>query len=471
MSDRESQFENITPGILISNISKANGFYKLLSENRSECRNTESVLDFRDDIVCSCRFASWINEVTSTLGLIEIGNTPIDTDQPRFDFNVFKSKRERPWLVTNSSVFFHFCQSSGLCFYDILLVVNRHDFYIFMKQGRSISISTGTFIKAAAIGLSVWFLWYVREIVAIFLVALMLASLIDPFADWFSKKNVPRGLAVLIVYTILLAITTIIIIMIMPILVDQSIQLLSNLSVFSSDVSATVSKFQSFSAQHGLEQNVTASLQSLQSGISESFISFFTTVKGFFGSIAALFIILVLTFYMVIEEGKMQKYFKSLVPVEYRPYFTDILLKMQKKIGEWLRGQIILGFFVGVAVYIGLKIIGVDYALLLAIIAGLFEIIPYVGPIVSLVPAAIIGFAQSPVIGIAVVILFLIIQQIENNLLVPKVMEKVTGLNPIISIAAILVGVKVGGIVGAIFAIPIATMAAVILEDVFKEYS
>lgn len=340
-----------------------------------------------------------------------------------------------------------------------------------MKQRTSISVSTGTFIKAAAIALGVWFLWYVREIVAIFIVALMLASLIDPFADWFSKKNVPRGLAVLIVYTILLAIITIVIVLIMPILVEQSVQLLSNLTVFSSDVSETFSKFQSFSAQHGLEQNVTASLESLQTGITESFDSFFTTVKGFFGSIAALFIILVLTFYMVVEEGKMQKYFRGLVPVEYRPYFTDMLSKMQTKIGEWLRGQIILGFFVGVGVYIGLKIIGVNYALLLAIIAGLFEIIPYVGPVVSLVPAAIIAFAQSPLIGFAVVILFLIVQQVENNLLVPKVMEKVTGLNPIVSIAAILVGVKVGGVVGAIFAIPLATMAAVIIEDVFKEFS
>jgi len=99
----------------------------------------------------------------------------------------------------------------------------------------------------------------------------------------------------------------------------------------------------------------------------------------------------------------------------------------------------------------------------------LFEIIPYVGPIVSLVPAVIVGFAQSPVIGIVVLVLYLVIQQLENNILVPKIMQKVTGLNPLVSIAALLIGLKVGGLVGAILAIPVATLTVVVLEDLFNE--
>ena len=102
-------------------------------------------------------------------------------------------------------------------------------------------------------------------------------------------------------------------------------------------------------------------------------------------------------------------------------------------------------------------------------IAAIFEIIPYVGPVFSLIPAVIIGFAQSPMTGVGVIGLYLIIQQIENNLLVPKIMQKVTGLNPVVSIAALLVGIKVGGVVGAILAIPLATMIVVAIEDVFKE--
>jgi predicted PurR-regulated permease PerM len=142
---------------------------------------------------------------------------------------------------------------------------------------------------------------------------------------------------------------------------------------------------------------------------------------------------------------------------------------MQNKMGQWLRAQLILGLVVGIAVYIGLKILGVEYALLLALIAGVLEIVPYLGPILAVVPALMIGLAQSPIIGLSVLGLYLLIQQVENNILVPKIMQTVTGLNPVISILALLVGLKAGGIAGAILAIPLAMMAVVILEDLFRD--
>ncbi len=335
-----------------------------------------------------------------------------------------------------------------------------------MRTDQTISISTGTFFKAVLIFLGLWFLWYIREIVAMFVVAIMLASVIDPFADWFAQKRIPRGLAVLIVYTVLLALASLIVIVLVPIVVEQSGQLLQNISTSSRDL---IDSFVQFQQRHQVLDSLTSGLQSFQQSITASAGSVFTTVKGFFGGIAALIIVLVLAFYMVVEEDSMRKYFRTLAPAEYQPYLNQTLKKMQMKIGAWLRGQIILGFFIGLAVYIGLKLLGVPYALLLALIAGLFEIVPYVGPIISLIPAAIIGFAQSPVLGVAVVILYLILQQVENNVLVPKIMQKVTGLSPILSIAALLVGVQIGGVVGAILAIPLATMIAVVVEDIFKE--
>jgi predicted PurR-regulated permease PerM len=338
-----------------------------------------------------------------------------------------------------------------------------------MKPEQNINISTRTFFKAVLFILGLWFLWYVRDIVAMLVAAVMLASLIDPFADWFAKRRIPRGLAVLIVYTVLVAITSIIVILLIPVVIEQSAQLLSNLSISYLDLTESFGQFRAFSESHGLGENLQSTLASFQNGINTSIRSVFSTVKGFFGSITSLLIVLVLAFYMVSEENSLRKYFKSFAPIEYQPYIAQLLTKMQKKIGAWLRGQIILGFIVGIAVYIGLKLLGVEYALLLALIAGIFEIVPYVGPILALIPAAIIGFADSVFIGIAIVILYLVIQQIENNLLVPKVMQKVTGLNPIISIIALLVGIKVAGLIGAILAIPLATMIGVATEDFFKE--
>lgn len=337
-----------------------------------------------------------------------------------------------------------------------------------MSTSHTISISTGTFFKAVLIIVGIWFLWFIRDIVAMFVVAIMLSSIIDPFADWFERKRIPRALAVLIVYTFLLALISLILTVMIPIVAQQSGQLIQNLSTTSTQL---VDSFVQFQQRHQFLESLTSGLQSFQENINTSFNSIFTTVKGFFGWLAALIIVLVLTFYMVVEEDSMRRYFKTVAPSEYQPYLAQTFKKMQMKIGAWLRGQIILGFIVGVAVYIGLKLIGVPYALLLALLAGLFEIVPYVGPILSLIPAAIIGFAQAPIYGLAVLVLYLLIQQVENHVLVPKIMQKVTGLSPILSIAALLVGVKVGGLVGAILAIPLATMLSVVVEDLLKDHS
>lgn len=338
-----------------------------------------------------------------------------------------------------------------------------------MQPPQSVSISTSTFIKAVLIVLGLWFLWFIRDIVAIFVASILLAALIEPFASWFASRRIPRGLAVLIVYTCLLSLSAIFVLLFVPIVSEQGSQLVANFSNSYSQAMESLGQVRQFSADYGFADNLASSFTALQTGITDSVGSFFSTVWGVVGGVAATFIVLVLSFYMVVEEERMRKYFRSLAPIEYQPYVAHLMKKMSRKMGEWLRGQIILGLIVGVAVYIGLTILGVKYALVLALIAGIFEVIPYVGPIISLVPAVIVGFAESSIIGLAVIVLYLVIQQLENNVLVPKVMQKVTGLNPIISILALLVGLKAGGLTGAILSIPLAMMSVVILEDLFRD--
>lgn len=338
-----------------------------------------------------------------------------------------------------------------------------------MHPPQSVSISTATFIKAVLIVLGLWFLWFIRDIVAIFVASILLAALIEPFASWFAARRIPRGLAVIIVYICLLSLTAIFVAAFVPIVSEQGGQLIANFSSSYASTMESLGQVRQFSADYGFADNLSSSLTAIQQGVADSFGSIFSTVWGVVGGVAATFIVLVLSFYMVVEEERMRKYFRSLAPIEYQPYVAHLMKKMSRKMGEWLRGQIILGVIVGLAVYIGLSFLGVKYALVLALIAGILEVVPYVGPIISLVPALIVGFAQSPLIGLAVIILYLIIQQFENHVLVPKVMQKVTGLNPIISILALLVGFKAGGLTGAVLSIPLAMMCVVILEDLFRD--
>ncbi len=329
-----------------------------------------------------------------------------------------------------------------------------------IPQDHTINVSTLTFVKVVLIGISAWFLWFIRDIVAMLFVALLLAALIDPLADWFARNKVPRAVAVVIVYLALGLVASIVTVLIVPVIIDQVTQL------FGSGPFATV-------LQEGVLKvrtlfDVQNFLASLLSGQSTSVTSVFSQVAGFLSGFVALFVVLVLAFYMIVEEDAARKLFRSFAPVEYQPFIAQMIAKMQTKIGAWLRGQLLLGLIVGVCLFVGLVILNVKYALLLAVLAGLFEIIPYVGPTLSLIPAVIIGFVQSPVKGLAVLILYLVVQQLENHILVPKIMQKVTGLNPIVSIVALMVGVKLAGLVGAILSIPVATMVAVVLEDLFR---
>ena len=311
-------------------------------------------------------------------------------------------------------------------------------------------------------------LWMLRDVVAMLFVALLLSALIDPFATWFAKHRIPRALAVIIVYFCLLATGTLIVILLVPPIMSQVQQFVSNFPQIFDGLTNTFSRFQDLTVQYGFGANFQSGFQAIQDGFSESFSGIFSTVTGFFGSLAAFVIVLVLTFYMVVEEDAAKRFVKSFAPAEYQPFLASLFNKMQKRIGSWLRGQLILGVIIGLAVYLGLTILGVPYALLLGLVAGLLEIIPYAGPMLAAVPTLIIAFSISPLKGILVLILFVAIQEIENNILVPKIMQKVTGLNPVISILAMLVGIKFGGLAGALLAIPAATMISVAVEELFS---
>ena len=164
----------------------------------------------------------------------------------------------------------------------------------------------------------------------------------------------------------------------------------------------------------------------------------------------------------------MKKVVWSIAPPKYQMYIMGLINRMQQKIGLWLRGQLILSLIIFFLTFIGLSILGVKYALVLALIAGMTEFVPYLGPIFASIPAIFLAFTQSPMLGLFVAILYYIIQLTENNIIVPKLMQKVVGLNPIVSIAVLLIGFEVAGIAGAVLSIPVATAVNVFLTDILE---
>ncbi|PIZ95626.1 MAG: hypothetical protein COX81_00425 [Candidatus Magasanikbacteria bacterium CG_4_10_14_0_2_um_filter_37_12] len=344
-------------------------------------------------------------------------------------------------------------------------------------QDVKIHISTWSILKVIAIGVLFYIVILVWKILLLLFIALILAALIDPFAEWLGKRKIPRSIAVLLIYIVLGGIVIFSVTILTPVIASDAPQLLENMGKF----------WTSFQENH-VVQEILGGLKSIseiipssvsvdsgasvlqQSAVGPTISSIFSTVTGFFGGVFSLVLVLVMTFYMVAQDDPIKKILRSLAPDEYVPYLSQLFKKMRDKLGTWMRGQLILSLIIGAMVTVGLFLLGVKYAAVLGLLAGLFEFIPYLGPILAAIPALFFAFSQGGAIKfVFVLVMYIIIQQIENHLLVPKVMQRVVGLNPIVSIVAVLIGAKLAGVAGALLAIPVATALSVFAKDVLEK--
>lgn len=332
-----------------------------------------------------------------------------------------------------------------------------------MKEEKHLILPYSSIIRVVIILLALFFIYLIREIVALLFVSIVLSSAFDPWVDWLQKHKIPRAVSVLMIYVILISILSLIIVMIVPPIAEQIGQLAKNLPLYYERLALGVSEI----TDSGKQPSLPETLRTLSVSLGETTKSVFSTITDVFGGLISFIAVLVIVFYMIVEEASLKKFVQFLTPVKHQGYVADLINRMQKKMGLWMRGQLTLCLIIGIMTYIGLTILGVKYALLLALIAGILEIIPFVGPIVSAVPAIFIGFSDSLVKVLLIIALYFVIQQFENQIIVPKVMQKAVGLNPIIIIVAILIGAKLGGIVGALLAVPVAAAMGVILSDIF----
>jgi len=337
-----------------------------------------------------------------------------------------------------------------------------------MNGKQEISINTATFLRALVILIFVGLVFLIWDILLLFFVAMLLSALIIPFADWGLKRKIPRGLSVLFIYIIALGIVFGLAALLVPPIISQSFQIINNFGAYQDKIISSFSAFKDLGIQYGIWDNLVKILPSALGGGVSTAQKVVGTVFNFLGGIGSAVLVLVMTFYIVVEEDNFKKLFSHFIPLDYQSYFGQMWFKVKEKMGFWLRGQLFLDFIIGAMSYIGLLILDVQYALLLGVLAGIFETIPYAGPIFTAVIAVLLTFLHtgSWFKPLLVLVLFIIIQQLENNLLVPKIMKKAVGIDPIVSILSLLVGFRLLGVVGAIIAIPFVAILSAIWGEV-----
>ncbi len=341
-----------------------------------------------------------------------------------------------------------------------------------MERDLNIKITSGTIVKTVLILGLAWLLFVLRDLVLIVLAAVVIASAVEPGAAGLMKRKVPRALAVILIYLLVFAVFFVLFYFFLP-------SLFGDLTSFAVALPTYLQTFTESGAlggyahMFGVSAPATISSNDVMVSIgnalnvSSVFQNAFTLISAIFGGVFSFILIVILSFYFAVIETGVDDFLRVVVPKEHETYVLGLWRRAQHKIGLWMQGQLLLAVIMGVLVYLGLMILGVPHALVLAVIAACFEIIPVFGPTLAAVPAVAVAFAFGGLpLGLVTVALYVIAQQFENHLIYPLVVTRVVGVPPLLVILALIAGAELWGVLGIILSVPIAATIQELAHDV-----
>jgi len=315
------------------------------------------------------------------------------------------------------------------------------------NQAKKIEISYRTIIFTFIFTVAVWFLYQIRSVLLILFISIILTGALNPTVAWLEKRGLPRWLSILTIYLILMALFVVAIAGIVPPLVDQTSKLIETTGNLLSSLDFL-----------GISSDWTQQLGNLPSQILK-------IALGLASNISTVIFVLVITFYLLLEHKNLDDYLFFLFGSSGKKRAGDIIANMEGKLGGWVRAELVLMTLIGLISYFGFKILGLRFALPLAILAGLLEVIPNIGPTLAAIPAILVGLIGSPLLALLTAIWCILVQQLENSFIVPKVMQRSIGVNPLVTIIVLAIGFKLAGIMGAVLGIPIYLTIEVFVSE------
>lgn len=337
---------------------------------------------------------------------------------------------------------------------------------------REIRIAPGTVVTTLLVLAGAYVLWLLRDLFLLVLTAIVIASAIEPAIAFMIRYRLPRFLAALLVYVLVFgSVFALLYFFFPPILADAAgfiavlPQFLESLTVPSSLTGfAEATSF--IGTGEGTALNSLLALQNVFTTSSSGVLSLFV---AFFGGIFSLILVIVLSFYFALQDTGVDDFLRLVLPAKHEEYAVDLWKRAQKKIGLWMQGQVLLSVIVGILVYLGLLMIGVPYALLLAVFTAFIEIIPVFGSVLSGVVAVMVAYAYGGFpIALITVGLYVVVNQFESNLIYPLIVKKVVGIPPLLVIVALIAGYTLAGFLGVLLSVPVAAVLLEFLYDLDK---
>ncbi|PIR44420.1 MAG: hypothetical protein COV10_04755 [Candidatus Vogelbacteria bacterium CG10_big_fil_rev_8_21_14_0_10_51_16] len=329
-------------------------------------------------------------------------------------------------------------------------------------------ITTGTLVRAALVIVTLVAAYLLRDLILVILTSVVIASAIEPMVASITRRRVHRTIAVLFIYAGVIVFLGVLLFVFLPPLIADLSQLSAVLPQLADDPGILQPFFNTFP---GIPEALRGGFQvvdllpgatELATGISGGVAA---TAGFLFFGLFQFVLTIVLSFYLSVQRDGVESFLRLVTAQKHESYVLDLWERARRKIGLWMQGQLLLALFIGVFVYLGLAIFNIKYALLLAILAAVFEIIPVFGPILAAIPGVAVGFTYGITTGFFVLAFYIIIQQFENHLIYPLVVRKITGIPPLLVILALVAGAQLFGFLGLILAVPLATVFVEVMND------
>ena len=329
---------------------------------------------------------------------------------------------------------------------------------------QTLDISWKTIFKIF-VGIALFYLIYlIRDILIWFIFATIISILFTPVIDFFQKKKIPRVLGVIFIYAVIFGILGYSFYQITPLFIKEVKQ-------FSSLFPQYFEKITPLLKQLGIAtfENIESFVKFLEDNLVEASKNVFNAIFAIFGGIFATFTILALSIFLSLREKTIEKAITSFIPKKYDGYILSLWKKYQQKVVGWFGLRVLCCIFVGISSFLVLKGFNINYASSLALFAGIVDFIPVLGPMVAVIIIGLVAFLDSWSKAVLVIVLFILIQQIEGNIITPILGKKFVKLPPILILLTLLIGGKLLGILGAVLAIPVIGILFEILKDFLKK--
>lgn len=341
-----------------------------------------------------------------------------------------------------------------------------------MKPDSTISITTGTVIRTIVIGAVAYATWTLRGLVLLVITAIVIASAIEPGVAWLVRHRIPRVLSVLLMYVAVFgSLFGIVYFFIPPILADTQ-GFLSTIPQYLDSLNLPLTSLPSLDSHSAITneaQSAFTTLINFRGIVTGSSEGAFRLLSSIFGGIFSFALVIVLSFYFAMLETGVEDFLRVVTPQEKEEYVVGLWLRARAKIGLWMQGQVLSSLIGGVLAYLGLLILGIPYAFLIAIFTAAMMLIPIFGSFLSAFPPIVLAFGTGGVsLSIAVALLYVIINQFESHIIHPLVVNKVVGIPPLLVILALIVGGELAGFLGVLLAIPLAAALREFLNDYDK---